>query len=123
MQKLKSLLGSRAQESSGGLNIIMACGCVSEGSANSVEFVGTEPSSSPLNQCLHWDDEQSLFKWEGSLTQLQEFCSKVLNLEVSAAASPSERSSSLKSKTITLVLFNSTGTLQVQGPEAKAMKA
>ena len=29
----------------------------------------------------------------------------------------------MKSKTITLVLFNSTGTLQVQGPEAKAMKA
>ena len=44
-------------------------------------------------------------------------------MEVSATASPSERSSSLKSKTITLVLFNSTGTLQVQGPEAKAMKA
>ena len=42
---------------------------------------------------------------------------------LSATASPSERSSSLKSKTITLVLFNSTGTLQVQGPEAKAMKA
>ena len=101
----------------------MACGRVTESSANSVEFVATEPSSSPLNQYLHWDDKQSLFKWKGSLTQLQEFCSKVLNLEVSATASPSERSSSLKSKTITLVLFNSTGTLQVQGPEAKAMKA
>ena len=101
----------------------MACGRVSEGSANSIEFVGTEPSPSPLNQYLHWDDKQSLFKWKGSLTQLQEFCSKVLNLEVSATTSPSERSSSLKSKTITLVLFNSTGTLQIQGPEAKAMKA
>lgn len=44
-------------------------------------------------------------------------------MEVSATASPSERSSSLKSKTITLVLFNSTGTLQVQGPDTKAMKA
>ena len=102
---------------------VMACGRVSEGSANSVEFVGTEPSLTPLNQYLHWDDKQSLFKWKGSLPQLQEFCSNVLNLEVSATASPSERSSSLKSKTITLVLFNSTGTLQVQGPEAKAMKA
>ena len=101
----------------------MAFGRVSEGSANSVEFVGTQPPSSPLNQYLHWDDKQSLFKWKGSLTQLQEVCSKVLNLEVSAIMSPSERSSSLKSKTITLVLFNSTGTLQVQGPEAKAMKA
>ena len=102
---------------------MMACGRVSEGSANSIEFVGTEPSPSPLNQYRHWDDKQSLFKWKGSLTQLQEFCSKVLNLEVSATTSPSERSSSLKSKTITLVLFNSTGTLQIQGPEAKAMKA
>lgn len=102
---------------------MMACGRVSEGSTNSAEFVATEPSSSPLNQYLHWDDKQSLFKWKGSLTQLQEFCSKVLNLEVSATASPSERSSSLKSKTITLVLFNSTGTLQVQGLDTKAMKA
>ena len=34
---------------------VMACGRVSEGSANSVEFVGTEPSLTPLNQYLHWD--------------------------------------------------------------------
>ena len=35
----------------------------------------------------------------------------------------SERSSSLKSKSVTLILFNSTGTLQVQGSEAKFTKA
>ena len=101
----------------------MACGRDSEGSASSVEFVGIESSLLSSNQYLLWDDKQSLFKWKGSLTQLQEFCFKDLNLEVSTTASTSERSSTLKSKTITLVLFNSTGTLQVQGPEAKTLKA
>ena len=90
---------------------MMACGRDSEGSASSVEFVGIESSLLSSNQYLLWDDKQSLFKWKGSLTQLQEFCFKDLNLEVSTTASNSERSSTLKSKTITLVLFNSTGTL------------
>ena len=34
----------------------------------------------------------------------------------------SERSSSLKSKLVTLVLFNNTGTLQIQGPESTVIK-
>ena len=105
------------------VTLVMACGRDSEGSASSVEFVGIESSLLSSNQYLLWDDKQSLFKWKGSLTQLQEFCFKDLNLEVSTTASTSERSSTLKSKTITLVLFNSTGTLQVQGPEAKTLKA
>ena len=71
---------------------------------------------------LSWDEKQSLFKWKGGLEELQNFSKEILESKVSPTVCVSDRSSSLKSKLVTLVLFNNTGTLQIQGPEPTVIK-
>ena len=71
---------------------------------------------------LSWDEKQSLFKWKGSLEELQNFSDEILESDVSPTVCISDRSSSLKSKFVTLVLFNNTGTLQIQRPESTVIK-
>ena len=65
---------------------------------------------------LSWDEKQSLFKWKGGLEELQNFSKEILESDVSPTVS------SLKSKLDTLVLFNNTGTLQIQGPESTVIQ-
>ena len=56
------------------------------------------------------------------MEELQKFSKEILESDVSPMVSVSDRSSSLKSKLVTLVLFNNTGTLQIQGPESTVIK-
>ena len=103
-----------------------ATGCVSESSSTAAEFTTvrrvTSDKYDPFKHLLSWDEKQSLFKWKGSLEELQDFSSNVLELDVSPTKCITDRSSSLKSKLVTLVLYNSTGTLQIQGPESISIK-
>ena len=103
-----------------------ATGCVSESSSTAAEFTTvrrvTSDKYDPFKHLLSWDEKQSLFKWKGSLEELQDFSSNVLELDVSPTKCITDRSGSLKSKLVTLVLYNSTGTLQIQGPESISIK-
>ena len=56
------------------------------------------------------------------MDERQKFSKELLESYVSPMVSVSDRSSSLKSKLVTLVLFNNTGTLQFQGPESTVIK-
>ena len=71
---------------------------------------------------MSWDEKQPLFKWKGGLEELQNFSKEIPESDVSPRVSVSDRSSSLNSKLVTLVLFNNTGTLQIQGPESTVIK-
>ena len=103
-----------------------ATGCVSESSSTAAEFTTvrrvTSDKYDPFKHLLSWDEKQSLFKWKGSLEELQDLSSNVLELDVSPTKCITDRSGSLKSKLVTLVLYNSTGTLQIQGPESISIK-
>ena len=101
-------------------------GRVSDTSAAPAEYEAVKRVN--LGKCdrfkhlLSWDEKQSLFKWKGSLEELQNFSKEILESDVSPTVSISDRSSSLKSKLVTLVLFNNTETLQIQGPESTVVK-
>ena len=101
-------------------------GRVSNNSAASAEYEAVKGVN--LEKCdrfkhlLRWDEKQSLFKWKGSLEELQNFSKEILESDVSPTVCMSDRSSALKSKLVTLVLFNNTGTLQIQGPESTVIK-
>ena len=101
-------------------------GRVSDNSAASAEYEAVKgvnlEKCDPFKHLLSWDEKQSLFKWKGSLEELQNFSKEILESDVSPTVCMSDRSSSLKSKLVTLVLFNNTGTLQIQGPESTVIK-
>ena len=101
-------------------------GLVSDNSAASVEYGAVKEVNlkkyDSFKHLLSWDEKQSLFKWKGGLEELQKFSKEILESDVSPMVSVSDRSSSLKSKLVTLVLFNNTGTLQIQGPESTVIK-
>ena len=87
-------------------------GRVSDTSAASAEYEAVKGVN--LEKCdrfkhlLSWDEKQSLFKWKGSLEELQNFSKEILESDVRPTVCISDRSSSLKSKLVTLVLFNNT---------------
>ena len=56
------------------------------------------------------------------MKELKKFSKEILESDVSPTVSVSDRSSPLKSKLVTLVPFNNTGTLQIQGPESIIIK-
>ena len=101
-------------------------GRVSDTSAAPAEYEAVKRVN--LGKCdrfkhlLSWDEKQSLFKWKGRLEELQNFSKEILESDVSPTVSISDRSSSLKSKLVTLVLFNNTETLQIQGQESTVVK-
>ena len=97
-------------------------GRASDSSSVSELKVANGVNLEPFKHLLSWDEKQSLFKWKGDLEELQNFSKEILESEVSPTVCVSDRSSSLKSKLVTLVLFNSTGTLQIQGPESTVIK-
>lgn len=101
-------------------------GLVSDNSAASVEYEAVKGVNlkkyDRFKHLLSWDEKQSVFKWKGGLEELQKFSKEILESDVSPMVSVSDRSSSLKSKLVTLVLFNNTGTLQIQGPESTVIK-
>ena len=101
-------------------------GLVSDNSATSVEYEAVKGVNlkkyDRFKHLLSWDEKQSVFKWKGGLEELQKFSKEILESDVSPMVSVSDRSSSLKSKLVTLVLFNNTGTLQIQGPESTVIK-
>ena len=101
-------------------------GLVSDNSAASVEYEAVKgvnlKNYDRFKHLLSWDEKQSVFKWKGGLEELQKFSKEILESDVSPMVSVSDRSSSLKSKLVTLVLFNNTGTLQIQGPESTVIK-
>jgi len=101
-------------------------GRVSDNSAVSAEYEAVKGVN--LEKCdrfkhlLSWYEKQSLFKWKGSLEELQNFSKETLECDESPTVCISDRSSSLKSKLVTLVLFNNTGTLQIKGTESTVIK-
>lgn len=101
-------------------------GRVSDNSAASAEYEAGKVVNlgkyDRFKHLLSWDEKQSLFKWKGSLEELQNFSKGILESDVSPTVCISDRSCSLKSKLVTLVLFNNTGTLQIQGPESTVIK-
>ena len=101
-------------------------GHVSYSSAASAEYEAVNGANlekyDRFKHLLSWDEKQSLFKWKGGLEELQKFSKEILESDISPTVCISERSSSLKSKFVTLVLFNNTGTLQIQGPESTVIK-
>ena len=92
-------------------------GLVSDNSAASVEYEAVKGVNlkkyDRFKHLLSWDEKQSVFKWKGGLKKLQNFSKGILESDVSPTMSVSERSSSLKSKLVILVLFNNTETLQI----------
>ena len=98
---------------------------VSDSSAASAEYEAVKGVNlekyDRLKHLLSWDEKQSLFKWKGSLEELQNFSKEIIESDVSPMCI-SDRSSSLKSKLVTLVLFNNARTLQIQGPESTDIK-
>ena len=87
---------------------------MSDNSAAAVEYEAVKGVNlkkyDRFKHLVTWDEKQSVFKWKGGLEELQKFSKEILESDVLPMVSVSDRSSSLESKLVTLVLFNNTGT-------------
>ena len=90
---------------------------------------GNDPPSSLLtldkdyNLIGHLKANKSKFSWSGSFEQLLQFAEEQLDLNrESMKVSENETKKTIKTEQVTLNWFYSTGTLQVQGPQAANCK-
>ena len=75
-----------------------------------------------LIKYLNYNHPKSVFTWSGSFDDLKSFCSEHLEVNLTTCSiNHNERSKSIKSNSLTVVLFN-TGTLQLQGSSTKTVK-
>ena len=64
-----------------------------------------------------------MFTWSGDIEALKELCRQDLDIEPLKVLDNGNRSTSLKAKSVTLTLYKSTKSLQIEGSDVSIVKA
>ena len=72
---------------------------------------------------LGFDDKKQMFTWSGDIEALKELCRQDLDIEPLKVLDNGNRSTSLKAKSVTLTLYKSTKSLQIEGSDVSIVKA